>query len=114
MSMTHVLTLMAIIVVHFVADFVLQTDKMAKGKSKENKWLLIHTSVYSLPLLIFGWEYALLNGVAHTVVDYFSSRLSSKMWAQGRVHDFFVVIGADQAIHMATLVLSMPLIWWMQ
>jgi len=36
-----------ILIIHFIADFVLQTDKQAKGKS--NNWgdLLSHTFVYS-------------------------------------------------------------------
>ena len=43
---------LAIILIHWLADFVFQTDKMAKGKSKNWSDLLGHTSIYSLVWLI--------------------------------------------------------------
>lgn len=98
---------------HFLCDFVFQTDSMAKNKSSSNIWLSKHIVTYTC--LLFGFMlplgytlksvliYSSLNGVAHFVTDYISSRMTKKLWAQQRVHDFFVVIGADQAIHMSTL-----------
>ena len=101
----------AVLFTHFVADFILQTDAMAKGKSTSNKWLAIHIAAYSAPFLIFGPLYALVNGASHFAIDYFSSRASSRMWKAGRVHDFFVVIGFDQFLHVAILVATLPLVW---
>lgn len=93
--------------IHWVADFVLQTDAMAKGKSKSNKWLSYHIAAYTFILLCaFGWKFAIVNGALHWVTDYFTSRKTSKLWASGKVHDFFVVIGFDQAIHMTILILT--------
>lgn len=105
----------AVLFTHFVADFMLQTDEMAKRKSTSNLWLANHIFCYSWPLLIFGWQYALANGVSHFAIDYCTSRLSSRMWKQQRVHDFFVVIGFDQFLHVAILIATMPLIklWWL-
>jgi len=95
--------------VHFFSDFVLQSDWMAKNKSKSNKALLIHTSVYCLPFFLFGWKYALVNMVLHTAIDYVTSRITSKLYAQGKVHEFFVVIGFDQYLHAVCLISTIGL-----
>ncbi len=41
---------------HFIADSVLQTDKMALNKSKSNYCLFIHVAVYSMVMSVFGVE----------------------------------------------------------
>jgi hypothetical protein len=76
---------------------------MALNKSSSNKWLLIHVSVYSIPFFVFGWQYAVFNASAHAITDWFSSRAAGWLWLKQERHWFFVVIGLDQAIHMATL-----------
>ena len=115
-----------IIFIHWVADFVLQTDWQAQNKSKNNFALLSHTSNYSLVWLlpmvfIFGkmkedattewivWStlyFGMITLVAHTITDYFTSRLNSKLWAEGKVHYFFVSIGFDQVLHYGQLFLT--------
>lgn len=96
-----------VLFLHWIGDFVLQSDWMAKNKSKSNKVLLIHTSVYCLPLLWFGWKFALINMALHTVTDFFTSRATSKLYASGKIHWFFVVIGFDQFIHTTCLILTL-------
>lgn len=110
--------ILSIIFIHWVADFVLQTDWQAKNKSKNNKALLSHTWTYSLVWYVIGAFYAMLTPdyvqwtltlfvlitfVAHTLTDYFTSRLNSKLWAKGDVHNFFVSVGFDQVLHYAQL-----------
>ncbi len=103
----------SLIWMHFVADFVFQSDKMAKTKSKSNFWLLAHVcaycSVFPIPLLLIGYseidilEYVALNGLLHFCVDWITSRCTSKLWERKEAHWFFVVVGFDQAIHITTL-----------
>lgn len=100
----------ALIWTHFLADFILQSDAMARGKSKSIKWLSIHIAVYTLAFLLFGWKFAIVNGAAHWCVDFFTSRITSKLWEKKEVHWFFVVIGADQALHMTILFATTSLI----
>jgi hypothetical protein len=110
--------ILSIIFIHWFADFVLQTDWQAKNKSKNNKALLSHTWTYSLVWYTIGVFYAmsdpnyipwsltlfvLITFVAHTLTDYFTSRLNSKLWAKGDVHNFFVSVGFDQVLHYAQL-----------
>lgn len=112
-----------IIFYHWLGDFIFQTDDMARNKSKSNKWLGKHVLVYSLwispPALIADWQtpgynaalFVGINGLAHFAIDYVSSRITSKLWAKGDVHNFFVVVGLDQALHMVTLVASFKFIF---
>ena len=95
-----------ILFIHFISDFIFQSDWMAQNKSKRNLPLLIHVVVYSIPFTFFGVEFALANCVLHFCVDYVTSRISSKLYKQGKIHWFFVVIGFDQWIHAASLLLT--------
>lgn len=109
-------TLFTIFFFHWLFDFVLQTDRMAKGKSSCNFTLLEHVGTYTFGLLIIGMfncmsfrdfyiglAWALFNGVAHFITDWLTSRCSSALWKDEKVHDFFVTIGLDQKIHYLTL-----------
>lgn len=98
------LELIALVWIHFVADFVLQTDKVAINKSKSNLTLLQHVIVYSIPFLWFGVTFAVVNCAAHFVTDWISSRTASYFYQKDQRHWFFVTIGFDQAVHLTTLI----------
>ena len=95
-----------VIWVHWIADFIFQTDKMAMNKSTSWKWLSSHVAVYTLPLFLWGWRFALFNGATHLFVDAVTSRATTYLWKKGDRHNFFVVIGLDQAIHVTLLFVS--------
>lgn len=107
----------SIITIHWIADFVLQTDKQAKGKSKNWNDLLNHTLTYSLIFWCFiiiiskyniylAFYFWLITLVLHTITDYFTSKLNAKLWAEGKVHNFFVSVGFDQVLHYIQLFLT--------
>jgi len=89
--------------IHWVADFVLQSNKMSQEKNHSIKWLSIHAAVYMIPWLIFGFYYAAINGILHWIIDFNTSKLTHKLWDKKEVHLFFVVIGLDQFAHFACL-----------
>ena len=115
----NLIEIFSILIIHWIADFVLQTDKQAKGKSKNWGDLLSHTLSYSMVWLTVGtwfvlftlatytpWnltKFIFITFVAHTITDYFTSRLNSRLWAEGKVHYFFVSIGFDQVLHYVQL-----------
>ena len=112
--------ILGILLIHWFADFVLQTDKQAKGKSKNWDDLVSHTINYSLIWQVFGITYCwyfdlpmyytgifvIITFICHTITDYFTSRLNNKLWEKGKVHNFFVSVGFDQWLHYAQLFIT--------
>lgn len=96
----------AIVWVHFIADYILQTDNIAINKSKNIKSLIFHCLIYSIPLFIFGWKFAIINGILHFCVDYVTSKISANLWMTDQRHLFFITLGFDQAVHLTCLFLS--------
>ena len=92
MSIVYVL-----LVAHFVADFMCQTDWMAINKSKRWDALALHVSVYItvlsmvvalvlppapypyMTLKLFGLWIG-VNAAAHFVQDAITSRINSRLW----------------------------------
>lgn len=104
--MIEINAVLVLLVCHWVADFILQTDKMAVNKSKSNEWLMVHCITYTIPFMILSPAFALVNGITHFMIDWCTSRITSKLWANGDRHNFFVCIGMDQFIHVAILILT--------
>lgn len=98
--------LLAIIWIHCMTDFFLQSDYIAVNKSSDIECLMIHSVIYSVPFCIIGIEYAAINGMLHFIVDGISSQLTSYFWIKEDRHWFFATIGVDQALHMTCLVIT--------
>jgi hypothetical protein len=114
MKIEHI---MLILVIHWVADFLMQTEAQATNKSKDNYWLLTHVSIYSFMWLVillgFRFEpigvlkFTLITFIAHFITDYFTSRWTSKLYKKGKFYGFpafFSVIGLDQILHYIQLI----------
>jgi len=104
--MISIETVLLLVWAHFIADFIAQSDMMARSKSSSNKWLLIHVAIYTVIMCAFGWVFALVNGVLHFITDFITSRVASYFHKKDEIHWFFVVIGFDQAIHLSTLFIT--------
>lgn len=131
---TGLLTAFYIILIHYIADFVLQTEDMATRKSKEFGQLLMHTMVYSSTWIIGAailyckdcdaslvgkcvetglvFKFVGITFVAHTITDYLTSRWTSKLFASKTYYTgipnfgAFSAIGLDQVLHYAQLFLT--------
>lgn len=109
-------TLITLLFTHWVADFIFQTDKQAKGKSTSWVYLTGHVFSYTLGLFVFAGfffpepitacKWVLANAALHWCTDWVTSRVNSKLYREGKIHWFFVSIGFDQFIHYTTLILT--------
>ena len=107
---------------HWVADFPFQTDWMAVNKSTNFFALLCHIMTYGI--ITFSWVglfvpsittitiansilwYVVINTYFHLMIDMMTSTWTSYLWKKGDRHNFFVVIGLDQFIHVTVLIFT--------
>lgn len=110
---------LSILFIHWIADFIMQTGWQATNKSKRNDALLYHTISYSLiwllPVscmlgLIYGVYFVVITLFCHTITDFITSRINTKLWKENKVHLFFVSIGFDQFLHFIQLIISYTLL----
>lgn len=119
--MIGLIELFFILIVHWIADFICQTDEQAKNKSKSNIALLTHTSIYTVVWIVALFaiyyiypildpfttlKFAIVTFILHTITDYFTSRLNTKLYKEGDIHNFFVSVGFDQVLHYVQLILT--------
>lgn len=87
-----------LLVAHFVADFIFQSDWMALNKSKRWDALAVHVAVYAMVLglvtavscaVVLGMplppdhgfaKFYYINAGAHFVQDAITSRITSRLW----------------------------------
>ena len=135
----ELLLILQIVFAHWFSDFVLQSGWMATNKSKN--WLALgsHVATYTASLcftmmttgallvpivyddapnaVIYAmtprafYLWVAINGVLHFVTDAITSRITSKLWVKGDMHNFFVVVGFDQLIHYTCLFATLIALW---
>lgn len=109
---------------HWLSDFISQTDYQASNKSKNLCALLTHTFSYSV-LMGVGYSFGGIVGlfltptaytlitfifimfVSHTIIDFFTSRLTSYLWKKNKVRPFFDTVGFDQWLHYLVLFIAL-------
>lgn len=100
-----------IILIHFLADFGLQTHEQATLKSTNIKQLLYHVGIYSLvwfiAVLPFGLgvalQFVVITFWCHFTTDWLTSRIGKPFWEKKDLHNGFVIIGFDQMLHYIQL-----------
>lgn len=112
----NLIVVLIILLWHWFADFILQTDWQAKNKSTNNIALFTHVWIYTLswgvllyiffPSLLCCLWFMPITFVCHLVTDYITSRINTKLYKQGKIHWFFVSIGFDQFLHFTQLLLT--------
>ncbi len=99
-----------ILLAHWMGDYAFQTSKMAVGKSRHFKWLVLHVITYTGVLLVCSFilfppkvaiSFLVINCILHGITDFFTSKLTSKYRKNPRI--FYPIMGFDQFIHMVTL-----------
>ena len=123
--MISVHIVVAIVIIHLIADFFFQTENQAINKSKSIKALLSHTYTYFAVWLVIGsllqatgvtnypsgflTVFVTTTFVAHTITDYFTSKIVSKKFADKVYYTgipnlgAFAIIGIDQTLHFVQL-----------
>lgn len=94
---------------HWVSDFVLQKHKWAVNKSKSVVALTKHVLTYTIGMILAtsivgNPVIGLVIGLLHWPVDFVTSKITSRLYADEQYHNFFVVVGFDQWIHLTTIV----------
>jgi len=97
-----VLTLLA----HVLADFQLQSQKMADLKSQRLNFLILHLGIVLLPLLLLGLVlpryllYFALVWLSHALIDFLKYRLNSLIV---RHHAQKLAFILDQILHLISI-----------
>lgn len=114
-----------ILIIHFVADFVLQTSWMSENKYKDSDALISHICVYTITwflgcFLLINWVpftamqltvFLLITAVSHFLTDYFTSKVVHRLFAKKDFHNGFVMIGFDQILHYVQLFLCIKFLF---
>lgn len=118
-----------VLVIHFLADFSLQTHMQATMKSTKPLFLIKHTITYSLVWFICFFIYLglvtddtflenlrnslsffMITFTAHTLTDFVTSKMVKERFDKEDFHNGFLIIGVDQVLHYIQLFLTVYLL----
>ena len=124
------ITIIVLLIAHFLADFVFQTENMKKNKSGSIAVLFLHAFIYTIAFFNIFFLYTLMisyfslttitlqhwfqmvvgisivNGIIHYIIDYFTSQLNKWLWNTKKLNLFFISIGFDQLLHTGLIIIS--------
>ena len=106
---------------HWMGDFGTQFRFVADNKGKSVWVLLLHVLMYgvvlglgtmfivptSTPLYKDPWMIWLgVNCLLHLLIDAMTSRYTSRLYAAGNMYGFFSLVGFDQFLHTASILVT--------
>ena len=104
--------LLAMAVKHFVADFLLQTNWIARGKERRTGWgapLAVHALIHGVATLLIAlaiaprlWWLGLADFAIHWTIDRAKTLVSLRGGWSADQAPFWWVIGFDQFLHQVT------------
>ena len=125
-------SIILILIGHYIADFIFQTEKLALGKSTSKSLLFEHSLIYSIFMTftiiaviiveigilsvhfygLFLILFFVITLILHFAVDFVSSKITKKLFEKRILYtEFpnfgaFSIIGLDQLIHCVLLFLT--------
>ena len=121
-----IIDLFFILILHWVFDFIFQTDWQAKNKNNNIWALLSHVTVYTLcwivgiPFMVknsfdFGEQlmvFLIITFICHFITDFFTSKVTKNYFEKKNYHMGFIVVGFDQLLHIFQLVFTYKLVFY--
>jgi hypothetical protein len=106
----------AMFLAHLLGDYVLQSDHLARWKSRSLWGLLVHGAlvtfslwICSLPFAPDWWPYALCLGALHTLIDTVRVKIGPTKPSTA----LFLFL-ADQATHLLTIAVALAWSGWLE
>ena len=116
--MINIFIVLGILLLHFIGDFLFQTDESRQNKSKDNGALFEHIFTYTTLFWFAAVIYMMNTGnakmllfapitfVCHFCTDYVTSRITKKLHEKGDIRGLFDTVAFDQYLHAAQLLLT--------
>jgi len=116
----------AVLFFHFIADFALQSRWMGENKSGSLIPLFAHIGTYAASMFLllyvcflpydFGegykiFQFVFVNAVLHLFVDFWTSKATKFFYQTKRMHAFWTMIGFDQFLHTACILLTIDILF---